>query len=462
MDRLSLNSQNFNIDYSIVTNEIEKMAIDVRRCRINWHSYYEAEMISHYEFKVMQEISVLPVHNRNRHLVENLDKCTSVMLALVSRMSKDQTIQYILTILDDLLKDLPYNVYVIFMEIMKSKFNSDFGPLLKLLTRSDKFITNQCSQIITKILLLFNPNLLNQEDIFYYFSYLIDALSNVTPFTGVSIRCLQSLLKIDEYCTVFHKKGGFAIISSILLNMKSYQLQYQLTFCLWLISFKQEYCSYIISLDVVNIMCQIVRESTKEKVARMIFATFRNIINNLNKDSELQQIVFSMIRNDFIKKIESLETKGIHDIEYKEDVTFMNDFICKEMENLSSFEEYASELESSQLYWSPPHKSKNFWTENVLRLHEQNYKLLKILVKLIEVSEDSTTVVIAIHDIGQYVSHFPRGKSIIDKLGGKTLIMQCLLSKDRSIRYQALVVLHKLMLHNWQHLASNIVQPVEN
>lgn len=43
----------------------------------------------------------------------------------------------------------------------------------------------------------------------------------------------------------------------------------------------------------------------------------------------------------------------------------------------STFEQYASEIETGKLEWSPPHKSETFWKENYSRLEEHNYQLLR-------------------------------------------------------------------------------------
>lgn len=42
-----------------------------------------------------------------------------------------------------------------------------------------------------------------------------------------------------------------------------------------------------------------------------------------------------------------------------------------------TFEQYASELETGKLEWSPPHKSETFWKENASKLEENNYVLLR-------------------------------------------------------------------------------------
>lgn len=47
-----------------------------------------------------------------------------------------------------------------------------------------------------------------------------------------------------------------------------------------------------------------------------------------------------------------------------------------------TFEQYASELETGKLEWSPPHKSETFWKENASKLEENNYVLLRQVKQL--------------------------------------------------------------------------------
>lgn len=39
--------------------------------------------------------------------------------------------------------------------------------------------------------------------------------------------------------------------------------------------------------------------------------------------------------------------------------------------------------------------------------------------------------------------------SVIEHLGGKQLVMQLLSHEDPNVRYEALVAVQKLMVHNW-------------
>lgn len=39
--------------------------------------------------------------------------------------------------------------------------------------------------------------------------------------------------------------------------------------------------------------------------------------------------------------------------------------------------------------------------------------------------------------------------SVIEQLGGKQLVMQLLSHEDPNVRYEALLAVQKLMVHNW-------------
>ena len=43
----------------------------------------------------------------------------------------------------------------------------------------------------------------------------------------------------------------------------------------------------------------------------------------------------------------------------------------------SSFDEYSAEVRSGRLEWSPAHRSEKFWRDNVTRLNEKDFEILK-------------------------------------------------------------------------------------
>ncbi len=70
---------------------------------------------------------------------------------------------------------------------------------------------------------------------------------------------------------------------------------------------------------------------------------------------------------------QSVRSSKIPDL--KEDIDFLTEKLETSVQDLCSFDEYATQVKSGRLEWSAVHSS-----ENAMRLNEKNYELLKILV----------------------------------------------------------------------------------
>jgi V-type H+-transporting ATPase subunit H len=53
-------------------------------------------------------------------------------------------------------------------------------------------------------------------------------------------RCLQMLLRHDEYRQAFIAVDGVSTILHVLNSRQNFQIQYQLIFCLWVLTFNPE------------------------------------------------------------------------------------------------------------------------------------------------------------------------------------------------------------------------------
>lgn len=171
-----------------------------------------------------------------------------------------------------------------------------------------------------------------------------------------------------------------------------------------------------------------------------------------------------MVQCKVLKQLELLEARKFDDPDIVDDLEFLNEKLQESVQDLSSFDEYTSEVKSGRLEWSPVHKNEKFWRENAIRLNENNYSLLKMLVRLLESSKDPLILSVAAHDLGEYVRHYPRGKVVIEQLGGKQMVMQYLSHEDPNVRFEALIAVQKLMVHNWEYLGRQLQsdQPKDN
>lgn len=50
-------------------------------------------------------------------------------------------------------------------------------------------------------------------------------------------RCLQMMLRIDEYRLAFISVDGLSTLLGVLSGRVNFQIQYQLIFCIWVLTF---------------------------------------------------------------------------------------------------------------------------------------------------------------------------------------------------------------------------------
>ncbi|XP_063227390.1 V-type proton ATPase subunit H isoform X1 [Bacillus rossius redtenbacheri] len=473
------------IDMLAATSVLQQQATEIRTQRVNWQSYLQSQMISQEDYSFIVAFDSADGPTRDTLLKKSRNQCAKTFLNLLGHVSKDQTIQYILIMIDDMLQEDRSRVEI-FKEHAAKKRETVWGPFLNLLNRPDGFIVNMTSRIIAKIA-CWGRDLMEQSDLHFYLTWLKEQLKkNSEALLEVSLqqapvagtesgdsaetheeipnneymqsvaRCLQMMLRINEYRFAFVAVDGISTLLAILSSRINFQIQYQLVFCLWVLTFNPLLAEKMNKFNVIPILADILSDSVKEKVTRIILAVFRNLIEKPQDAQVSKEHCIAMVQCKVLKQLSIFEQRKLDDEDIVEDIDFLNQKLQASVQDLSSFDEYATEIKSGRLEWSPVHKSAKFWRENASRLNEKNYELLRILIHLLESSKDPLVLSVASFDIGEYVRHYPRGKDVIEQLGGKQLVMQLLAHEDPNVRYEALLAVQKLMVHNWEYLGKQL------
>ncbi|KMY90553.1 uncharacterized protein Dsimw501_GD21903, isoform B [Drosophila simulans] len=430
-----------NIDMIAATSVLQQQAADIRTRTINWASYMQSQMISEEDYKAISALD----KSRASFLAQNSSQVVKTLLNLVSHLSKDSTIQYILVLLDDLLQEDRSRVDQ-FHETAGKLKQCIWGPFLNLLNRQDGFIVNMSSRILAKFA-CWGHETMPKSDLNFYLQFLKDQLaSNNNEYIQSVARCLQMMLRVDEYRFAFVGVDGISTLIRILSTRVNFQVQYQLIFCLWVLTFNPLLAAKMNKFSVIPILADILSDCAKEKVTRIILAVFRNLIEKPEDSSVAKDHCIAMVQCKVLKQLSILEQRRFDDEDITADVEYLSEKLQNSVQDLSSFDEYATEVRSGRLEWSPVHKSAKFWRENAQRLNEKNYELLRILVHLLETSKDAIILSVACFDIGEYVRHYPRGKHVLEQLGGKQIVMQHLGHEDPNVRYEALLAVQKLMV----------------
>jgi V-type H+-transporting ATPase subunit H len=445
------------VDMITATSRLQLKAMEVRSSKPNWKSYLTGGMISQDDYNFITQFESSKAGEKKALLEKARSQCAKTFVNLMTTVSKDQTVQYVLTLIDDMLQEDRSRVEIFNYNARKQK-QSVWTAFVSMLNRQDGFIVNQVSRIIAK-LACWSPELMDGADLKFYLSWLRDQLKIPgNDYVQTTARCLQMMLRIDEYRFAFLSVEGVPTIVSVLAGKPNFQLQYQLVFCLWCLTFNCGIAERLSKFSVIPTVADLLTESSKEKVIRIILSTFRNLLEKPDNSEIKRENALQMVQYKVLKSLELLQEKKYDDTELIEDMEFLTEQLQLSVQDLSSFDEYAAELKSGRLQWSPVHKSEKFWRENAQRFNEKNFEMLKILIKILEVAQDPLILCVASHDVGEYVRHYPRGKNVIDKLEGKQLVMKLLTHEDPNVRYHALLAVQKIMVHNWEYLGKQIEQ----
>ncbi|XP_044740323.1 V-type proton ATPase subunit H isoform X3 [Chrysoperla carnea] len=446
------------MDMLAATSILQQQAADIRATRINWQSYLTSGMIAQEDYNVIVQIDgYKDKDERERYFQspENRFNAIKTFINLMGSIAKEQTLQYLLILVDDIIQEDSGRVEYFHEYSAKAKL-SCWAPFLNFLNRGDGFIPNMASRILAKMA-CWSKVPLEREDLHYYLTWLKNQLLvQRNEFIQSVARCLQMMLRVDQYRFAFVSVDGISTLLSVLTGRVNFQVQYQLIFCLWVLTFNPLLAEKMNKFNVIPLLADILSDSVKEKVTRIILAVFRNLIEKPEDPQVAKEHCIAMVQSKVLKQLSIFEQRRFDDEDVIDDIDFLSQRLQLSVQDLSSFDEYSTEVKSGRLEWSPVHKSAKFWRENAGRLNERNYELLRILIHLLEGSQDPLVLSVACFDIGEYVRHYARGKHVIEQLGGKQLVMQLLAHEDPNVRYEALLAVQKLMVHNWEYLGRQL------
>lgn len=118
----------------------------------------------------------------------------------------------------------------------------------------------------------------------------------------------------------------------------------------------------------------------------------------------------------------------------------------------TTFDEYAAELQTGRLRWSPPHRDAKFWVENARKILDDDRgalpkKLAEILGKGWD--DDKQVLAIACNDVGWLVKQAPEKRAQLEKLGIKGRVMELMADKDEGVRWESLRAVGEWLKYNF-------------
>ena len=269
-----------------------------------------------------------------------------------------------------------------------------------------------------------------------------------------SLLALKGIIRNEYFQNIFFKEGGMDKLSQIIFENDNHrQVIYLAVFNLLALTFsfdkkmnnneqKRAIKKSLLNGQLIDKLVKFIKAKSSTKITRVTLSLFENLINFENFNEMV--VLFGLF--PVLEQMENEEK--IDDEELKSSVKNLLNNLEKSVKILSSFERYEQEIRSSKLIWGPCH-NESFWKKYSNKLEEDNYKLIRSLIALLD-SKDPETQAVACYDIGEWSRFYPDAKSVIEKLNGKIKLMKMIDHHDSDVKQHALNAVQKVLVKNWK------------
>ncbi|KAJ5182286.1 hypothetical protein N7449_012433 [Penicillium cf. viridicatum] len=216
------------------------------------------------------------------------------------------------------------------------------------------------------------------------------------------------------------------------------QLLYRVLLVLWQLAFEGALVGEELqeNYEIIQLYIHLLRLSPKEKTTRLLVATLYSLCSS-NRTTLLPIAVFLRLP----ALLTNLASRHLTDPDLLEDLSALSSMLEEYTKTQTTFDEYAAEVQTGHLRWSPPHKNPTFWKDNARRIvEESNGALPKKLAEIMSKSweNDKQVLAIACSDVGHLVKEVPERRGQLERLGLKTRVMELMVDQDESVRWESL------------------------
>ena len=251
------------------------------------------------------------------------------------------------------------------------------------------------------------------------------------------------------------KNGGSSIRTTAeggLSGAVGLQLLYRVLLAIWQLSFEASLVGKGLEKEqeLIPLYTQLLRLSPKEKTTRLLLSTLLNLLSAPSNKSKLLPIATTARLPALLA---NLKGRHLTDPDLLEDLKDLTDILDEYTSSQTTFDEYAAEVNSGRLRWSPPHRDATFWRENARAILENDSgalpkKLQEIMGKGWE--DDKQVLAIACNDVGSLVKNAPDKRGVLEKLGIKGRVMELMTDKDEGVRWESLRAVGEWMKYSFE------------
>ncbi|KIW06572.1 uncharacterized protein PV09_02291 [Verruconis gallopava] len=451
---------------------------NIRSRPISWEGAVRAKTITEADLKKIKSIDKIRKEQRKQvieaspadyvDLFLGSDNEASIFQAAVKRTD---IIHYMLVLLGDILEDIPSFA----PELLKhpSPFKS-FLPMLKPSSNPDEPTALFTSIVLSTMLshalrASAKPSLQIEEALPQLYSCL-SALtrSSDAGLQDIAMQEYSAVLRSKRSRELFweHRKetlvplfgilraaagsgretdstqwsgtGSMRTVDSGLAGGVGIQLLYHVLLVIWQLSFEGSLVGDGLQdeHDILILYIQLLRLSPKEKTTRLLLSTLNNLLKS-NQSTLLPAAILARLPT----LLQTLKSRHLSDPDLLEDLDELIELTDEYTKTQTTFDEYAAEVNSGHLRWSPPHRSQVFWSENARKILEDNKgalpkKLAEIMAKPWD--NDKQVLAIACNDVAALVKEVPEKRAWLEKLGLKSRCLELMSDSEESVRWESL------------------------
>ena len=225
--------------------------------------------------------------------------------------------------------------------------NIQDGPFLRGIRSKDSYTQRSASLGLACLLTA------REGEVNALITWICEQLSSPQPAQAeIAIGALSMIMRRSSARNMFLAQGGVMHISNVLkrlgVNGNAQQL-YDLTFCLWTVSLGDETdLRAFLHAGTCRILTDLLATAPSRKVVRMALSTLRNLASS-EDDDVLTELLTGGLQKLLENMIQANAHKQTGDPEVESDARGLFDVLMKNYRELSTFERWASEVQTGAL-----------------------------------------------------------------------------------------------------------------
>ncbi|XP_041991718.1 V-type proton ATPase subunit H-like [Salvia splendens] len=420
---------------------------------IPWETYMTTKLISSTGLQLLRRYDKKPENYKAQLLDDDGPAYVSVFVSILRDIFKEETVEYVLALFDEMLSANPKRARLFHDKSLAEE--GTYEPFLRLLWKGSWFAQEKSCKVLSLIVSgrsnsrgtsMSKKDITTIDDVLKgLVEWLCAQLKKPShPSRGIptAINCLATLLKEPLVRSSFVQADGVKFLIPLVIpasSQQSIQLLYETCLCIWLLSFYEPAIEYLAASRSLARLIDVVKGTTKEKVVRVVILTLKNLINKATFAAEMVDLEVPQL-------LQNLKAQAWSDEDLLEAMNQLEEGLRVNIKRLSSYDKYYQEVILGRLDWAPMHKDPIFWKENITHFEEHDFKVLRILLTILDTSSDPRTLAVACYDLSQFIQYHPAGRIIVTDLKAKDRVMKLMNHKSTEVTKNALLCIQRLFL----------------